>query len=199
MTEKEKMLLGKMYLVDSELSVELNRSIQFAKLYNATTDDERDKRDNILKEWLGKIGENATIVPSFRCDYGSNIHIGDGFFANGDCIILDVHKVIIGNNVMFGPRVLVFTASHPIDADVRATSLVFGKAITIGDNVWIGGGTIINPGVSIGNRVVVGSGSVVTKDIPDDVVAAGNPCKIIRKITEKDKLYWNALKEEHDR
>lgn len=200
MTEKEKMLLGKLYTAsDPELSVELKNSRKFARLYNSTTEEEQNKRTDILKRWFGHIGQNGYIEPPFRCDYGSNIYIGDNFYANYDCIILDVCKVKIGNNVMFGPRVSVFAAAHPIDAEVRATLLEFGKAITIGDNVWIGGGTIINPGVSIGNRVVVGSGSVVTKDIPDNVVAAGNPCRIIRKITEEDRSYWNSLKEEYSR
>ena len=121
---------------------------------------------------------------------------GDNFYANYDCIILDVCPVTIGDNVMFGPRVCIYTAGHPLDAEIRATGIEFGKPVTIGNNVWIGGNSVINPGVTIGSNVVIGSGSVVTKDIPANVIAAGNPCRILRPLTEEDRQYWSRLRSE---
>ena len=198
MTEKEKMLLGKLYNAsDAELQKELKRCRKLTRLFNNSTEEDIEYRSKLLKDLFGKVGENIFIEPTFRCDYRKNIYIGDNFAANYDCIILDVCKVKIGNNVMFGPRVSVFTAGHPIDADVRITGLEFGKEIKIGNNVWIGGNTVITPGVKIGDNVIIGAASVVTKDIEDNVIAVGNPCKILRKITEKDKIYWNKKKEEY--
>ena len=198
MTEKEKMLLGKLYNAsDAELQKELKRCRKLTRLFNNSTEEDIEYRSKLLKDLFGKVGENIFIEPTFRCEYGKNIYIGDNFAANYDCIILDVCKVEIGNNVMFGPRVSVFTAGHPIDADVRITGLEFGKEIKIGNNVWIGGNTVITPGVKIGDNVIIGAASVVTKDIEDNVIAVGNPCKILRKITEKDKIYWNKKKEEY--
>ena len=182
MTEKEKMLLGKLYNAsDAELQKELKRCRKLTRLFNNSTEEDIEYRSKLLKDLFGKVGENIFIEPTFRCDYGKNIYIGDNFAANYDCIILDVCKVEIGNNVMFGPRVSVFTAGHPIDADVRITGLEFGKEIKIGNNVWIGGNTVITPGVKIGDNVIIGAASVVTKDIEDNVIAVGNPCKILRK------------------
>ncbi len=143
------------------------------------------------------MGKNVTIEPTFRCDYGRNIHIGDNFFANFDCIILDVCTVTIGSDVLFGPRVCLYTAAHPLDAEVRRSGLEYGQPIHIGDTVWIGGNAVINPGVSIGARSIIGSGSVVTKDIPPDVVAAGNPCRVIRAINDTDRAYWKRLRQDH--
>ena len=198
MTEKEKMLSGKLYMAsDAELRKEAKKCRKLIRLFNNSTEEEIDYRTSLLKDLFGKVGKNVFIEPTFRCDYGKNIYIGDNFFANYDCIILDVCKVEIGNNVMFGPRVSVYTAGHPIDAEVRITGLEFGQEIKIGDNVWIGGNTIINPGVKIGDNVVIGSGSVVTKNIEDNVIAAGNPCKVLRKITDEDKKYWNKKREEY--
>lgn len=151
----------------------------------------------MLKQLFKSVGKNIYIEPSFHCDYGSNISVGNNFYANYDCIILDVCDVSIGNNVFLAPRVSIFTAGHPIDADVRNELLEFGKPVTIGNSVWIGGNTVINPGVTIGNNVVIGSGSVVTKDIPDNVIAVGNPCRVLREITEEDKIYWNKKREEY--
>ena len=183
MTEKEKMLLGKLYNAsDAELQKELKRCRKLTRLFNNSTEEDIEYRSKLLKDLFGKVGENIFIEPTFRCDYGKNIYIGDNFS---------------GNNVMFGPRVSVFTAGHPIDADVRITGLEFGKEIKIGNNVWIGGNTVITPGVKIGDNVIIGAASVVTKDIEDNVIAVGNPCKILRKITEKDKIYWNKKKEEY--
>lgn len=130
------------------------------------------------------------IETPFRCDYGSNITVGNNFYANFNCTILDVGKVVIGENVMFAPNVSLYTAGHPIHPDSRNSGYEYGIAITIGNNVWIGGNVIVNPGVTIGNNVVIGAGSVVTKDIPDNVIAVGSPCRIVREITEEDRKYY---------
>lgn len=153
-------------------------------------------------EYLGKLfahmGKECYIEPPFYCDYGTNIHVGDYFYANTGLIVLDQCDVIIGDHAFLGPRVNIYCACHPIDAMIRNTGVELGKPVTIGDNVWIGGNTVINPGVTIGSNVVIGSGSVVTKDIPDSVIAAGNPCKVIRMITNKDKEYWLKQLEEFE-
>ncbi|MBU3803790.1 MAG: sugar O-acetyltransferase [Candidatus Cellulosilyticum pullistercoris] len=196
MTEKERMLSGNLYLAsDKELVEEHKKSLRLTRLFNTTTEEEIEYRKQLIGELFEKTGKQYYIEPPFRCDYGCHISIGENFFANYDCIILDVNKVKIGNNVMFGPRVTIYTAGHPIDAGVRNTLLEYGKPVTIGDDVWVGGSTVINPGVTIGSNVVIGSGSVVTKDIPSGVIAAGNPCKVIREITEKDREFWLQQKE----
>jgi len=142
----------------------------------------------VVKELLGK-SEGAFINPPFYCDYGKHIEVGNNFFANYNCTILDVAKVKIGDNCQMAPNVSIYTAGHPIHPMSRNSAYEYGKAVTIGNNVWIGGNTVICPGVNIGNNVVIGAGSVVTKDIPDWTVAAGNPCKVIRQITDADKFY----------
>lgn len=198
MTEKELMLSEKLYVAnDEELRKDFMRSKRLTRLINSTTEDEVQKRLDLFRQLFGKIGDTFYIEPPFRSDYGSNTYIGNNFYANYDCIFLDVAKIIIGDNVFFGPRVSLFTAGHPIDAEIRNTQLEFGKSIKIGNNVWVGGNTTINPGVTIGNNVVIGSGSVVTKDIPDNVVAAGIPCRVIRQITNDDKKYWFSLAKEY--
>lgn len=190
-TEKEKMLAQELYLAsDPDLLQDVKRSRRLTRLFNQTTEDQLAERRELLKELFKKTGENFYIEPPFRCDYGTNISIGEHFFANFDCVILDVADVTIGHHVMFGPKVNLFTAGHPVDPTVRSSGLEFGLAITIGDNVWIGGNATINPGVSIGNNTIIGSGSVVTKDIPDNVIAAGNPCRIIRQVTAADTRLW---------
>lgn len=199
MTEKELMLAGKLYMPrDEELAADCKRSRQLTRLFNSSTEEQREYRVQLLKELFKKTGENISIEPPFRCDYGGNITVGENFYANFDCIILDVNEVVIGDNVLFAPRVCVYTAGHPIDAEIRNSGVEFGFKVVIGNNVWIGGSTVINPGVTIGNNVVIGSGSVVTKDIPDGVVAAGNPCRVIREITEADRLFWQKMVEERD-
>ncbi|VYU45039.1 sugar O-acetyltransferase [Clostridium tertium] len=198
MTEKEKMLAGDLYMAnDKELKADAKKSRVLTRLFNSTTEEQKEYRKELLKELFKKTGDNIYIEPSFKCDYGCNISVGNNFYANFDCIILDVCNVDIGENVFFAPRVCIYTAGHPIDAEVRNTGLEFGKAVKIGNNVWVGGSTVINPGVTIGNNVVIGSGSVVTKDIPDNVIAVGNPCRVLRKITEEDKVYWEKKKEEY--
>lgn len=148
------------------------------------------KQAERLSAILGKVGKNPTILPPFRCDYGSNIEIGDNFYANYNFTVLDVAKVTIGNNVFVAPNVSIYTAGHPIHYAIRNTGYEYGIPIEIGDNVWLGGNVVICPGVKIGSGSVIGAGSVVLKDVPENVVAAGNPCKVIRKITDEDMKYY---------
>ena len=194
MTEKEKMLAGLLYDPrDPELMQDAARSRRLTRLYNNTTEEQIGYRTQLLKELFGSTGENLYIEPPFRCDYGSNIYIGERFYANFDCIILDVAEVHIGKNCLFGPRVCIYTPCHPIDTDIRNMGIECGKSVVIGDNVWIGGSAVINPGVTIGSNTIIGSGSVVTKDIPDHVIAVGNPCKVLRPITEEDTAQWQKM------
>ena len=198
MTQKEMMLAGMLYdSRDDELREDARRSRQLTRLFNNTTEEQIPYRTQLLKELFGGTGENIYVEPPFRCDYGSNTYVGENFYANFDCIILDVAQVHIGKNCLLGPRVCIYTPCHPIDAEIRNSFVESGKPVTIGDNVWIGGSAVINPGVTIGNNVIIGSGSVVTKDIPDNVIAAGNPCKVIRSITDEDKKYWQAEYEKY--
>lgn len=200
MTEKEKMLSGELYIAqDKELAQKNKNARRLIRLFNQTNEDEFDKRIDYLKMLFGSTGEKIWIEPTFHCDYGYNIYAGENFYANYDCIIIDVCGVTIGDNVFFGPRVCVYTAAHPIDANVRATGLEYGKPVAIGDDVWVGGNAVINPGVTIGSNVVIGSGSVVTKDIPSGVIAVGNPCKVLRSITDEDSKYWHIKQEEYMR
>ena len=163
--------------------------------YNSLSPDEGERMDKLIRRIIGKSGKNIYIEPPFRCDYGKNIEVGDNFYANYNCIILDVGKVVIGDNVMFAPNVSLFTAGHPIHPDSRNSGYEYGIPITIGDNVWIGGNVVVNPGVTIGSNSVIGTGSIVTKDIPNNVIAVGNPCKVLRKITEDDRKYYFKAKE----
>ena len=196
MTEKERMLSGKLYKAqDKELAQMYDKSRILQHRFNNSLD--REERKHILKELLGKTGTNYYMEPPIYFDYGSNIYLGENFYANFDLLILDVNKVTIGDNVMIGPRVSILTAGHPIVKEIRNTGLEFGYPITIGNDVWIGGNVTINPGVTIGDNVVIGSGSVVTKDIPSGVVACGNPCKVLRKITKEDLDYWQKQADEY--
>lgn len=196
--EKEKMLSGKLYRCDGELKAELARARDLTGLYNQTVSAEKARRQEILSELFEYMGEDCVIEPPFRCDYGRNILVGDHFYANFNCVMLDCGRIKIGSNVFLGPGVNIYTACHPIYAPVRNECLEYAKEVCIGDDVWIGGNVTVNPGVHIGNNVVIGSGSVVTGDIPDGVVAAGNPCRIIRRISESDKTYWEAKKAERE-
>ncbi len=189
-SEKEKMLSGKLYICDATLRAEAAEARKITAVYNQTTNAEISKRTELLTRLFKKVGKTPYIEPPFRCDYGSNITVGDEFYANFDCIMLDCANIKIGDHVFFGPKVNIYTTCHPIYAPVRNQQLEYAKEVTIGDDVWIGGNVTINPGVHIGNNVVIGSGSVITADIPDGVVAAGNPCRILRRISEADKKYW---------
>lgn len=189
-SQKENMLAGKLYRVDQELSnLMSDNKKKIAQFNQATSDDEQNR---LIQTIIPNSEDSIHIEAPFHCDYGDHIHLGNNFYANYDCIMLDVNHIYIGNNVLLGPRVSLYTAGHPLSSAVRNSGLEFGKSITIGDNAWVGGNTIINPGVKIGCNTVIGSGSVVTKDIPDNVIAAGNPCRVIRKITEQDELNWQS-------
>jgi maltose O-acetyltransferase len=183
MTEREKSLAGELYSpADHELrKLHLRAKKLFGK-YNKIDPSNEKKLRKLVKKILGKTGEKAFIQPPFYCDYGINIEVGESFFANYGCVILDVNIVKIGKNCMIAPNVKIFSATHPVRAEERYNGVEYGFPVTIGDNCWIGGGSIINPGVTIGNNVVVGSGSVVTKSFGDNVVIAGNPAKIIRHL-----------------
>ena len=158
--------------------------------YNNLPPEQWDRKTELLKNILGKTGENVHINAPFHCDYGYNIEVGENFFANYNLIILDVAKVKIGDNAQIAPNVSIYTAGHPIHPDSRNSGYEYGIDVTIGDNVWIGGNVCIMPGVTIGNNVVIGAGSVVTKNVPDNVIAIGNPCRIIREITEADRDFY---------
>jgi acetyltransferase-like isoleucine patch superfamily enzyme len=191
MNQKERMLRGLPYKawLDGLAEERMDNKMKIYE-YNNCLPNNKEKLDRIIREILGKVGKSINIEAPFHCDYGKNIEVGDNFFANYNCTILDVGKVIIGNNVQFAPNVAIYTAGHPVHPDSRNSGYEYGIEITIGDNVWIGGNTVVNPGVHIGNNVVIGSGSVVTKDIPDNMIAAGNPCHVIREITEEDRKYY---------
>lgn len=184
-TEKEKMLLGELYnSADPQLVMERRRARSLFKTFNESLDEEVVKRRRILSELLGAMGENVIIEPPFYCDYGSNIYLGSDIFFNFNCVVLDVTRVDIGDNVMFGPNVQIYTATHPLDYKERQSGLEFGKPIVIGSGVWVGGSVVIGPGVTIGDRSVIGAGSVIVKDIPAGVFAGGNPCKVIRSLED---------------
>lgn len=155
--------------------------------YNQLPPREMGKRQQLIRQILGDIGDGFQIEQPFHCDFGYNIHIGKNFYANYNFVVLDEAPVTIGEYVFIAPDCGLYTAGHPINASQRNEGLEYAKPITIGNHVWLGGGVKVMPGITIGNNVVIGSGSIVTKDIPDGVVAAGNPCKIIRKIDEKDR------------
>ena len=195
MTEREKMVAGLLYDAnDTQLIKERLRARRLVRLFNQTTEEETQERSRLLKELFGSTGERINIEPSFHCDYGYNIHVRENFFANFDCVILDVCDVRIGDNCLLGPKVCLYTPMHPFDKEQRRTQFIdgkpvmmeYGKPIAIGDDVWIGGSAVINPGVTIGNNVIVASGSVVVKDVPDHVVVGGNPARILRALDTKD-------------
>lgn len=197
-SEKERMLAGELYQAgDPELRAMSARRKQILRLFNQTTEEQGDYRVSLLKKLFGKTGQNIHIEPEFHCDYGVNTYLGENFYANYDCIFLDIAPIHIGDNVMLAPRVCLYTAGHPIDAEVRNEQLEYGYPITIGNNVWIGGSTVVNPGVTIGDNTVIGSGSVVTKDIPANVIAVGNPCRVLRPITQADHDYWQAQRDKY--
>ena len=188
-TEKEKMLAGELYnAMDPLLVNERQQARELLQAFNATAAGDRPRRKQLLIELLGSVGSNVGVEPPFFCDYGYNIHLGDNVFFNFNCVILDVMRVEIGSNCMFGPNVQIYTATHPLDAVERRGGLEFARPITIGCDVWVGGSAVINPGITIGDRSVIGAGSVVVKDIPADVFAAGNPCKVIRYLKTPEDL-----------
>ncbi|PIQ20766.1 MAG: maltose O-acetyltransferase [Cytophagales bacterium CG18_big_fil_WC_8_21_14_2_50_42_9] len=182
MTQKELMLSGQLYdAADAELTQDRLHARQLLYDYNHSRPDQTEKRKKLLAQ-LFRTDTSCYIEPSFQCDYGYNISFGENFYANFNCVILDVCPVTLGRNLFLAPNVQLYTATHPLDAQERISGKEYGKPITIGDNVWIGGSSVICPGVQIGHNVVVDAGSVVTKNLPDNVVAAGNPCRIIKQL-----------------
>mgnify|MGYP002555963393 FL=1 len=191
MNQKERMLAGLPYKAWLDGLPEERQECR-RKLYrlNQLPPEEYGQIPALLKELFGKTGEQIFLELPFRCDFGSHIEVGENFIANYNLTILDVARVKIGRNVMIAPNVSIYTAGHPLHPDSRNSGYEYGIPITIGDNVWIGGNSVILPGVTIGSNVVIRAGSVVTKDIPDNRVAAGNPCRIIREITEDDRRFY---------
>src|SRR5512139_311062 len=182
-TEKEKMLAGERYYgLDPELEAERQKAKELLRLYNAT--EAVPERQTILRQLLAQIGQNSFIEPPFYCSYGQNIYIGDRVFLNVLCTILDCNEVHIGHHVMIGPAVQIYTAAHHLQVETRNQGLEVAKPIVIEDNVWIGGGAILLPGVRIGRNAVVGAGAVVPRDVPPNTVVAGNPARVIRKIEQ---------------
>ena len=194
MTQRERMLSGGLYsAADPELFRLRQEARRLTRLYNQTAEDQPEERRRLLEALLGGVGENAFLEPPFRCDYGGNITVGRDFYANYDCIILDVCPVTIGDRVLFGPRVGLYGAGHPLDPEVRAGGLENGGPITIGDDVWLGGGVVVLPGVTSGAGAVIAAGALVTRDIPSGVLAAGVPCRVLRPLNERDRTYWRGL------
>jgi len=189
--EKEKMLSGKSYRAhDRELEQERKRARLLIHQYNQLAPGESAEQQKIIRKLLGACGEKFVIEAPFRCDYGYNIQLGENFYSNFNLVILDCAEVRIGNNALIGPDVGIYTAGHPVHPELRNQGYEFAFPVKIGNSVWIGGHVVINPGVSIGDDVVIGSGSVVTKDIPSGVIAMGNPCRVLRVITEDDQKYY---------
>ena len=182
-TEREKMLNGELYLATDE---ELTRMHFIARRllydFNFSQPNEVNRQKDIISSLFGNIGANFTVRPPFYCDYGCHIFAGNNLYINYDCTILDCNTVHLGNDVLLAPKVQIYTAYHPTNPEIRLTGKELASPVTIGNNVWLGGGVIVCPGVTIGSNVTIGAGSVVTKDIPDNVVAAGNPCRVIKKV-----------------
>lgn len=211
MNNIERRDLGLPYISDDLVMKEQKITRRIIQEFNAADKGDFENLKNIAKKLIGTSGKNITIVPPFYCDYGFHIEVGENFFANYNCTILDVAKVKIGDNVLLAPNVAIYTAGHPIHPFSRNSTYEYGIPVEIGNNVWIGGNVVITPGVTIGDNVVIGAGSVVTKNIPANVIAAGNPCRVIREITEDDKRYyykdrefdeesWSVVQgEEHDK
>jgi len=184
-SEREKMLAGELYdALDAELVRARNRARELCQRLNGSHEEDRELRTSLCRQLFGAGGETAWVQPPFYCDYGSNIELGERVYFNFNCIVLDVCRVTIGDYTLFGPAVQILTPVHPWNAELRRKQ-EYGKPIEIGSDVWVGGGALILPGVRVGSRSVIGAGSVVTRNIPEGVFAAGNPCRVIREIAEK--------------
>ena len=182
-TEKEKMIVGELYYANTPELEESRRSTRELLLtLNTISERQVDDRNSLIQKLLPRTGKGLVLTPPFQCDYGWNIITGENVYFNFNCVVLDGCSVTIGNNTLFGPSVQLYTACHPLNAEERRSGIEFGKPISIGCDVWVGGGAIVCPGVTIGDRTVIGAGSVVTRDIPSGVVAAGNPCRVIRRL-----------------
>ena len=190
MTAREMQSAGMLYTLDDDLWQQHLKSKRITRALNATLETENDKRRELVQQLFGSAGEGSYIEPPFYCDYGCNTHVGKYFYCSYDCAFLDCGRITLGDRVMLGPKVGLYAVNHPIEPEVRATGLEYAKPITIGDNVWIGGSATVCPGAVIGSNVVIGAGSVVVGEIPSNCVAAGNPAKVIRQITDEDKAYW---------
>ena len=182
MTEKEKLHAGLLYKVDDELRAELAACKKKCEEYNSTPRENTKKRQQIMRSILGKCGENFSVESNVWFDYGYNTEVGENFYANHDCVFLDTGKLTFGDNVFIAPQCGFYTAGHPLDAETRDAQLEFAKPIVVGSSVWFGGGVRVLPGVTIGDNVVIGAGSVVTRDIPSNSVAAGDPARVIKKL-----------------
>jgi maltose O-acetyltransferase len=186
---RRRMLAGELYLADDPvLAAEAARARELHERYNPDTNHHPEHRDSLLRELLGEVGEDVVVRPPFRCDYGSHIAIGARTFVNYDCVMLDVAAIRIGAACQLAPRVQLLTATHPIDPEPRRIGWESAEPITLGDNVWLGGGAIVCPGVTVGDDTVVGAGAVVTRDLPPGVVAAGVPARVLREIDERDRV-----------
>lgn len=186
---------GKMYNDLTDILIQTRQTTMRALLtYNNLYGTDEPARKKILSDLLGSVGESAFFELGFRCEFGKHIHIGERFYSNFDCILLDGAEIRIGDDVLFGPRVGIFTTNHAIDPEERAAGACYAKPVSIGNKVWLGANVTVNQGVTIGENTIIGSGSVVTKDIPANVIAVGNPCRILRTITEADKTdYFSTL------
>ena len=183
------MLRGELYRADDpELEAEMARAQALVERYNATPHAQQDERDRLLRELMGEVGERVVVRSPFHCDYGSHISIGAGTFVNYDCVFLDVVPITIGEACQIAPKVQLLTADHPVDPGPRRDGWESGRPIVVEDNVWLGGGVIVSPGVTIGENTVVGAGAVVTRDLPPNVVAAGVPARVLREIGDRDRV-----------
>lgn len=192
MTEWERLQQGLIYNdFDEDLFERRDAAKKLFKAYNKTNDDEGELRNKILQQLFKQIGKNVWIEPDFKCEFGKNITIEDDVYINFGCIILDCAEVTIGSHTLFGPNIGLYTVNHSTDAQERINGGCYGKPIHIGKNVWLGGDVKVLAGVTIGDNTIIGTGSIVTKDIPSNVIAVGNPCKVIREITDKDKTEYS--------
>ena len=191
MTTRERMQSGKLYFcTDEEIAKEQLECLEILYDYNHTRPSESQKREQILKNLLAEIGENCYIEPPLHANWGKYTDFGNNVYANFNLTLVDDTDIFVGDNVMFGPNVIIATAGHPVDPPLREKVAQFNIPVRIGKNVWIGAGAIVLPGVTIGDHSVIGAGSVVTKDIPPNVVAVGNPCRVLREINDRDKEYY---------
>jgi maltose O-acetyltransferase len=182
-TETERMLAGALYDPSApELVADRARARDLARRYNATSEAAESHRERLLRRLFGEVGDDPVVHPTFRCDYGYTVAVGDGFFANYGCVLLDANAITFGDRCMLGPGVQVYTSTHPIDPAERAAGRERAEPVSVGDDVWIGGNAVLNPGVTVGDGAVIGSGAVVTDDVPDRVVVGGNPARVIREI-----------------
>ncbi len=184
LSQKARMLSGRLYRADdAELLAARRRAQTLVEAYNLTAQSDAPRRRALLEQLLGAVGADVTIEPRFACDYGFNVRVGSRVFVNYDCVLLDCAPIVLGDDVQVAPRVQLYTAEHPLDPTLRRSGAEYALPITIGDNVWLGGGVIVCPGVTIGRDAVIGAGSVVTRDVPAGVLAVGNPCRVVRDLS----------------